>query len=83
MSEQVKMSRIGNLAGPLSREREKNSREIKIWPVPRPAKRWWNQKSCAEILAAHKPSRVVAVAIARDQTGTLTQRELDEEKHAA
>jgi hypothetical protein len=42
-----------------------------------------NQKSCAEILAAHKPSRVVAEAITRDRTGTLAQRELDEEKQAA
>jgi hypothetical protein len=51
--------------------------------APRPTKRRWNQKSCAEILAAHKPSRVAAEAIARDQTGTLTQWELDEEKQAA
>jgi hypothetical protein len=42
-----------------------------------------NKKSCAEILAAHKPSRVVAEAITRDRTGTLAQRELDEEKQAA
>jgi hypothetical protein len=83
MDEQAKMIRMGNLAGPLSREREKNSREIKIWLAPRPTKRRWNQKSCAEILAAHKPSRVAAEAIARDQTGTLTQWELDEEKQAA